>query len=106
MNRETRRKLKISKDEADVFDRITSGDFDLIHAGSKVKLKYDQMVARKDWASLNKKYKDFVESNKEKELTVVIDEKVHDMFKMVSLEENTMEPKFLFWVGDLIPVVT
>lgn len=99
MNRETRRKLKITKEQSDIFDRLSSGK--LINAGSKVKLKYDQITSRKDWATLNQKYKDFVEENKDKEFTVQIDEKIHNMFRLVSLEEDTTEPKLLFWVGDL-----
>ena len=104
MNRETRRKLKITKEQADIFERLKEGRS--INAGSKVKLKYDQIVSRKDWAALNQKYKDFVETNKDGEFTVQIDEKIHNMFKLVSLEEDTMEPKFLFWVGDLEMVKT
>lgn len=100
MNRETRRKLKITKEQSDIFDRLSSGK--LINAGSKVKLKYDQITSRKDWATLNQKYKDFVEENKDKEFTVQIDEKIHNMFRLVSLEEDTTEPKLLFWVGDLM----
>jgi hypothetical protein len=100
LNRAQRRKLKITKEQADIFDRLSQGE--LISAGSKVRLKYDQIVSRKDWETLNKKYKDFVETNKDIEFTVKIDENVHDMYKLVSLEEDTTEPKFLFWVGDLI----
>ena len=51
---------------------------------------------------MNQRYKNFVETNKDNELTVQIDEKVHNMYKLVSLVEDTTEPKFLFWVGDLI----
>jgi hypothetical protein len=104
MNREMRRKLKITKEQDEIFERLRSGK--LITAGSKVKLKYDQITCRKDWEELNQKYKDFVETNKDKELTVQIDEKVHNMYKLVSLEEDTMEPKFLFWVGDLLLIDT
>ena len=100
MNRETRRKLKITKEQADIFDRLSQGK--LIEAGSRVKLKYDQIVSRKDWEKLNQKYKNFVEENKDNEFTVQIDEKVHNMYKLVSLKEDPTEPKFLFWVGDLI----
>jgi hypothetical protein len=100
MNRETRRKLKITKEQADIFDRLSSGK--LINAGSKVRLKYDQITSREDWATLNQKYKNFVEANKDNEFTVQIDEKIHNMYKLVSLAEDTTEPKFLFWVGDLI----
>jgi hypothetical protein len=100
MNRETRRKLKITKEQADIFDRLSSGK--LINAGSKVRLKYDQITSREDWATLNQKYKNFVEANKDSEFTVQIDEKIHNMYKLVSLAEDTTEPKFLFWVGDLI----
>ena len=100
MNRETRRKLKITKEQADVFDRLAQGK--LIAAGSKVKLKYDQIVSRKDWATLNQKYKDFIETNKDGEFTVQINEKIPDTFKLISFEEDVTEPKFLFWVGDLL----
>jgi hypothetical protein len=104
MNREMRRKLKITKEQDEILSRLESGR--LINAGSKVKLKYDQITSRKDWEKLNQKYKDFVETNKDKEFTVQIDEKVHNMYKLVSLEEDTMEPKFLFWVGDLLLIDT
>ena len=104
MNRATRRKLKVTKEQGDIFDRLASGE--LISAGSKVKLKYEQITTRKDYESLAQKYKDFIESRKDDIFTVVIDEKIHNMFKLVSLEEDTMEPKFLFWVGDLEMVKT
>jgi len=104
MNRETRRKLKITKEQADLFDRIAS--YKHLEDGTKVKLRYEQIIGRKDYDGLNQKYKDFVESHKESTMTVEFDEAVNKKYALVALKEDETVPKFLFWEGDLLPIVT
>jgi len=104
LNRETRRKLKITKEQADVLERLRKNreDEHVFKDGEKVKLNYEQIVKRNDWEKLNQKYKKFVEESKDSILTIQIDEIVHNKYKLISFKEDTMEPKFLFWVGDLL----
>lgn len=112
INREQRRKLGITKEQADQYERQkefqkmieeTTDDM-LIDAGSKVKIKCEQIMGRKDYPRMRSDYKQFIETNKETEFTVLIDEKIHNKYKMVSLKEDTKDPRWLFWVGDLVPV--
>lgn len=107
INREQRRKMKWTKEQADAYEYYkmleNTPDEMLIDAGSKVKLKYEQIVGRKDYSKMRSDYKEFVEENKEKEFTILIsDDKIHNKYKLVSLEEDTKDPKWLFWVGDLV----
>lgn len=99
MNRKMRRSLKITKEQSDILDKLSSGE--MLECGSKVKLKYNQIIARKDWDKLSKNYKTFVEENKDVEFTIE-ETDAKNLFKMVSLREDTTDPKWLFWVGDLI----
>lgn len=101
MNRETRRKMKISKEQGDFLDRIYLDIQSEIHEGDKVKLRYEQITLRKDYPGLSKKYREFVESNKDTVFTAKIDEKIHGKYPLMELEEDETQPKFLFWTGDL-----
>lgn len=102
MNREQRRKLKLTKEQADFVDRIRSGD--PIPPESKVKLNYNQIVSRNDYKKLKQSYKDFVENNKETIFTTNNSEDISKTAKLVSLKEDEADPKWLFWVGDLMLV--
>jgi len=105
INRAQRRKMKMTNAQADAYEYYLmiqdTPDELLIGAGSKVKIKYEQIMKRKDYPIMHSDYKKFVETNKETEFTVLIDEKVHNKYKMVSLKEDVKEPRWLFWVGDL-----
>jgi hypothetical protein len=111
INREQRRKMKLTKAQADTLEFYkmmeNTSDKMLIEEGCKVKLKYEQITSRKDYVKLRLDYRTFVEDNKETEFTVLIEDKrVHNKYKMVSLKEDIKDPKWLFWVGDLIRIDT
>jgi predicted RNA-binding protein with TRAM domain len=109
INREERRKRGLTKEQAETLEYYlkleNTPDDKLIDNGSKVKFKYEQITSEKDWVRKLEKYRTFVEENKDKEFTVLIEDiKVHNKYKMVSLVEDETDPKWLFWVGDLIRV--
>ena len=68
--------------------------------GEKVRLKTKQIIERKDWATKNKKYKDFVTSNHDTVFTVHFEEKYAKNHVLACLTEDTGDHKWLFWVGD------
>ena len=107
MNREERRRLKLTKEDGEMYDyyqKLQNTPTDkLIGSGSKVKLNYEQMKNDVNWKLYTGKFKNFVEENKDKELTVLINNNsANKRFNLVSMEEDKNDPKFLFWVGDLI----
>ena len=67
--------------------------------GDKVKINYQQITGRKDWKRKLSNYKQFVKDNKDKIFTIVKDSKYN---AFVTLQEDTTDPKWMFWVGDLI----
>lgn len=69
----------------------------------KVKINYKRIVSEKDYLKRQKKYRKFLEENKNKVFTVEYNRN-HPDGKMVCLEEDTTEPKWLFTSYDLIPV--
>lgn len=69
----------------------------------KVKINYKRIASEKDYLKRQKKYRKFLEENKNKVFTVEYDRN-HPDGKMVCLEEDTTEPKWLFTSYDLIPV--
>ena len=62
--------------------------------GDKVKLDISAITARKNYKHMSDMYKEFVESNQDKEFTAHIENK-----NLISFLE---EPRWLFWSGDLI----
>jgi predicted RNA-binding protein with TRAM domain len=106
INREERRKRGLTKEQAETLEYYlkleNTPDDKLIDNGSKVKFKYEQITSEKDWVRKSEKYRTFVEENKDKEFTVLIENtKIHNKYKLVSLVEDETDPKWLFWVGDL-----
>lgn len=76
--------------------------------GEKVKLDYDRITAYPDWAELREDYKNWIATHKNEVFTVEFDpikvrEKASNVDKVVQLVEDTTSPKWLFFVGDLIP---
>lgn len=69
----------------------------------KVKINYKRIASEKDYLKRQKKYRKFLEENKNKVFTVEYDRN-HPDGKMVCLEEDATEPKWLFTSYDLIPV--
>lgn len=67
--------------------------------GDKVKLNHKQITSRKDWKRKNPNYKSFVKDNKDKTFTLIKSEKFNEF---VTFQEDNTDPKWLFWIGDLI----
>lgn len=67
--------------------------------GDKVKLNYNRIISYPDFKKMRPEYIEFIESNKE---TIFTAEKYKSL--TVQLQEDTNNPKFLFWPGDLILV--
>lgn len=74
-----------------------------LEEGTKVKLNYDLITSAFGYEKRNERYKAFVEENKDKEFTVMYDEK-HNSGKLVSLQEDETDPRWYWFCGDLIKV--
>ena len=72
--------------------------------GEKVRLNYDGLTSVPDYDKRRQSYKDFIEENKDKILTVKYDEKYQNEPFLVCLEEDTTNPKWLFTTFDLIRI--
>ena len=70
--------------------------------GDKVKINIKQIKSYANWASLNPQYKEFVENNIDVNFTVEYDKAEEKNPNLVCLKEDTREPKFLWWDGDLL----
>lgn len=70
--------------------------------GDKVKIDYVGITSRVDYDKRRPEYRTFIEENKDKIFTVLYDEKYRNNPWLVSLEEDTTEPKWLFTTSDLI----
>lgn len=69
--------------------------------GDKVRLRTKQIIERKDWMKKNPKYKAFITNNHDTVFTVQFDAKFAKAHTLACLKEDTSDPKWLFWVGDL-----
>ena len=69
--------------------------------GDKVRLNVKSIQEHPDYQKMNPKYKQWIDSNKDKEFTVKYDPKYIDNPTLVCLEEDDTDPKWLFYVGDL-----
>ena len=103
MNREERRKLeKLQKKIKNVLIRE-----ERLREGQKVKLNYKKMISHPDWnknLDENKTcYHNWVELHKDDIFTIEYDENHQDGI-LVCFEEDTTEPKWLFYEGDLVEV--
>lgn len=83
--------------------RLQAMSSEALPEGTKVMLNYDAITSQPGYAKRQPAYKEFVEANKDKELTVAYDDK-HTSGKLVVLEEDTSAQKWLWHVGDLIAV--
>ena len=103
MNRETRRKLKLSKDEgnlADLLSRWNNCKND-ISAGDKVKINFEQISKRPDYPKMNEKYRMFVEGNKDTLFTAGVGLNEGTARNLIPLQEDGT---WLFWCGDLVKI--
>lgn len=124
MNRQQKREFKqnakkhgFTSEEADYLLEHKPNP-DKLWEGAKVKLDTVWMRISPDWEKnkLRKEYKDWVLAHKDDVFTVVFDPKRKEQRKenyirtkndpnfdiMVCLEEDTTEPKWYFFAGDLI----
>ena len=74
----------------------------VLFEGDKVKIDYLGITSRVDYERRRPEYRDFIENNKDSVFTVKYDEKYRHNPWLVSLEEDTTEPRWLFTTSDLI----
>ena len=101
MNRKQRRKLDRAvgvNGFGKLMDAMTSTP--VFSDGDKVKLRYEQIAKRTDYASKTENYRRFISENRDKVFTVrrITPGKEHSLIELV---EDTSEPKWLWWDGDL-----
>ena len=77
-------------------------NFIRILPGDKVTLDYLGITSRVDYDKRRPEYRNFIEENKDRIFTVKYDEKYRNNPWLVSLEEDTTEPRWLFTTSDLI----
>lgn len=116
MKNKKRHSNKHNKNKSTIFNRLVNLSVTTLTAkfdksrpriGDKCKLNVERITGRKEWGKLNPKYKQFVQDNKNTIFTVQQDKfKPHkDGFvSIVSLVEDTTEPKWLWCVDDLIKI--
>ncbi len=79
-----------------------------IPEGTKVKLNYESIISdvnyNKNIDSNKQKYHEFIELNKDRIFSVEYDPKFQDNPTLVCLKEDETDPKWLFWIGDLIVI--
>lgn len=103
MNRETRRRLKLTKEEASVYDILSRWEKSPINisSGDKVKINFEQISKRPDYPKMSANYREFIETNKDKVFTAgtgLSQGKARNLLSFV--EDDT----WLFWTGDLIKI--
>lgn len=118
MNREERRNLakkikkanktlKLGLNKTQLKDYIKFKEEQLssvvLFEGDRVKIDYKGITSRVDYDKRRPEYRDFIEQNKNNIFTVKYDEKYRNNPWLVSLEEDTTEPRWLFTTSDLIP---
>ena len=74
----------------------------VLFEGDKVKIDYESIISRVDYDKRRPEYRNFIEENKNAIFTVKYDEKYRNNPWLVSLEEDTTEPRWLFTTSDLI----
>lgn len=111
MNREQRRKFEkqLRKHSIDMgtfeqlrrIDQLESSS--QIQTGQSVRINTQQIKKNVAWKAMNPAYRQFVQDSKDKIFTA---ERLAGQYAgMISLAEDTTEPKWVFHTIDLIPVV-
>ena len=77
--------------------------FKFIKQGSKVKLNTKQIKSHPDHKKKTIIYRNWIDTHAKDIFTVEYDKNYNPLVR-VCLNEDTTEPKWLFWVGDLIEV--
>ena len=113
MNREQKRKTtrelkakgKTPAEIAKIIEfRETMAKQSVLPEGTVVKLNVAQIKAHPNWEGMRDTYKQFIADNEDTEFTVEFED-VHKGRKIVCLKEDTTEPKWFFWTGDLTPII-
>lgn len=89
--------LRVLADKHIEYDNINRK----LEPGEKVKLNYEKIIGHKGYRNLNPLYKKFVEANKDTVFTVTYDQKHAKNKILACFEEDTSDPRWLFWVYDL-----
>lgn len=76
----------------------------VIHSGDKVRLNMKQIKNSPDFSRMNPRYISWVEKNKDKALTVEYEPRYEEGETICCFKEDQTDPKWLFWVGDLVKV--
>lgn len=111
MNREQRRKLNLSTQESKVLTDLVNmakikkalDEYKPLAEGTKVKLNFEQISGHPDYSRLVPKYREWVESHKDEEFTVVHNTNPN-ITNTVFLKNNTETSIWTFWEGDLIVI--
>lgn len=110
MNREQRRKLIKEFEKTGLTNAQAKRLLEIHEApdlkgsfkeGDRVRLNVKSIQEHPDYPNMNPMYKQWVGNNKDKEFTVEYDEKQDDNPTLVCLKEDTTDPKWLWWVGNL-----
>lgn len=117
MNRQQRRKLHITKEQCEMYDKITDiaklrkaiDGWKPIPEGAKVKLNFSKISSQPNWNPNtddfnHENYTRWVRDNVNKIFTVEYDAKHKVNPTQVCLKEDKTDPKWLFWEGDLIVI--
>ena len=75
-----------------------------ITPGTKVKINAQQIQSYPGYTKMREEYKAYVEEHKDDVFTAIADAKHPDMKTMCVFEEDETDPKWLWWLGDLIVV--
>ena len=75
----------------------------LLKEGTKVKINYNKVTSDPDYKNKTQWFRDFVENNKDQIFTIEFDEKYKKVNSniLVTLKEDTSDPKWLWFVDDL-----
>lgn len=92
------KKLLDDLSEVKKFKDIIEGDWP-IKDGDKVRLNLDVIKKHPGYSQKLPAYRRFCEENAETVFTARYDKKLRQ--SVVSFEEDTTSPKWLFWIGDL-----
>jgi hypothetical protein len=76
----------------------------ILPEGTKVKLDVDSIKSQPDYKRLVPEYRKWVDVHADKVMTVEYDEYHKDNPIIVCLAEDETDPKWEFWVGELIVV--
>ncbi|MDD3021977.1 MAG: hypothetical protein PHX61_13505 [Alphaproteobacteria bacterium] len=108
MNREQRRSVQkktgLSADQIKTVEKVMQGTplkAETIPEGAHVKLKTDRLFGMKDFASMQTKWRKFVQEHQDTVFTVEYDPKFGDTPSLVQFVEDPNEIKFLWHISDL-----